>query len=283
MMDLSKALPRIMRGIPTDRTTPAPASGSGEPLSRLYGCDEHGEFMSTGRLSTSLRGWLWSGCPTCKSEREEAEESERKRMAAESKRKAIEQALKSSQMPRRFIDRTFENFEAETTEQEAARGVCRGFAIDFDAHMKTGRSLILSGKPGTGKSHLSAAVMHSVLADGWNAHYVTCMDMIRSVRGTWRKDSERGEEEVLRSLGEKIDLLVIDEVGVQYGTDGEQNIIFDILDRRYREMRPVILITNTSRDAFRQFVGDRVFDRLREVATWVPFSWESHRPKARAV
>ena len=105
MMDLSKSISRLVRSIPTDRTTPAPASGSGEPISRLYGCDDHGEFMSTGRFSIGLRGWLWSDCPTCKAEREEAEESERKRLAAESKRKAIESALKSSQMPRRFLDR----------------------------------------------------------------------------------------------------------------------------------------------------------------------------------
>jgi DNA replication protein DnaC len=106
------------------------------------------------------------------------------------------------------------------------------------------------------------------------------MDLIRSVRETWRRDCEKTETQVLNYL-QYLDLLVIDEVGVQYGTDGEQTVIFDVLDRRYREMRPTVILTNQDKDGFKGFVGDRTFDRLAETARWVPFDWQSYRPTAR--
>jgi DNA replication protein DnaC len=109
---------------------------------------------------------------------------------------------------------------------------------------------------------------------------MTCMDVIRSIRGTWRKDSDKSESQVLGYL-ERLDLLVIDEIGMQYGTDGEQTIIFDVLDRRYRELRPLVLLTNQGREGFKDYVGERTYDRLRETSRWVAFDWPSYRSQAR--
>lgn len=76
-------------------------------------------------------------------------------------------------------------------------------------------------------------------------------------------------------------LLVIDEVGVQYGTEGEQTILFDVLDLRYRGMLPTILMTNQDLSGMKGFLGERTWDRVRETCRWVPFDWESYRPVAR--
>lgn len=38
-----------------------------------------------------------------------------------------------------------------------------------------------------------------------------------------------------------VPLLVIDEIGMQYGTESGQNHLFDVLGRRYRDMMPTIL------------------------------------------
>ena len=80
----------------------------------------------------------------------------------------------------------------------------------------------------------------------------------------------------------EVPLLVIDEIGVQYGTDGEQTVLFEILDRRYREMMPTILLTNQGAEGLRTFIGDRSFDRLRENSRWVTFDWDSYRKQARS-
>jgi len=236
-------------------------------------CPEHGDFVSR-----NIFGRIWSKCPACaESARaaEEAVEREAARVAAQRRHRAM---IDAACIPARFVGCTFDSFIADTDAKRHAVTVARDFAENFDDHARRGAALIFAGKPGTGKSHLAGAILQALLSP--NVRYVTCMDMVRAVRETWRRDSERSEVQVLRYL-QMLDLLVIDEIGMQYGTDGEQNILFDVLDRRYREVKPVILLTNQDKEGFKGFVGERTYDRLRETSRWVPFDWESFRPTAR--
>ena len=126
---------------------------------------------------------------------------------------------------------------------------------------------------------LAGAILQAIMP----AHvgmYTTAGNVIRMVRSTWRRDSDRSEGEVLSIYG-GVPLLVVDEIGVQYGTDGEQNILFEVLDRRYRDMLPTILLANQSKDGLKQFLGERAYDRLTETGRIVAFEWESYRPHAR--
>lgn len=262
------------------------ALGSNKPLREELGertetCATHGEFTATGTriLLTKPPKEIWSGCPACK-----AEEERRAHEAAQAARQAamkhqIEEMLVQAAIPQRFVGKTLDSYRAENDGQRKALEVCRSFAENFDRHLKTGASLVMSGLPGTGKSHLAGAILQAILPRYVGA-YMTLMDLIRMLRDTWRRDSEMTESQMLAKLQE-LPLLVIDEVGVQYGTDGERAILFDVLDRRYRGIRPTILMTNLGKEDFRAAVGDRVFDRLTETARWLPFDWPSFRAQAR--
>lgn len=240
-------------------------------------CEKHGIFIATGRQLA--RREVWSECPACRQERDDAEEAWRKRRAADQLRADMEAKMEQVAVPARFTGKSLDNFHADTPAQKHALTTARDYLESFPARAKNGQGLILAGMPGTGKSHLAAGILQGLLPDRVGL-YVTCMGIIRSIRGTWRKDSERSEGEVLHIL-RTVPLLVIDEVGVQYGTDGEQTILFDVLDGRYREMQPTILLTNQDKAGFKSFVGDRAYDRLAEVCSWIPFDWASYRPQAR--
>lgn len=84
--------------------------------------------------------------------------------------------------------------------------------------------------------------------------YLNALDLVRMVRDTWRRDSEMTESAVLQELS-TVSLLVIDEIGVQYGTEGEQVILFDVLNRRYRDLMPTILLTNLGAKGMKEFLG----------------------------
>jgi len=276
MMDLSEALKLSTLRLRSDFKVDAATE------TEERDCQDHGKYTATGQFKANINRMIWTRCPACREADEKAVMEDAEKRASAAGAASIERKLKLANIPKRFTRRTFETFVANGNQQEAALTTCRAYAEEFADAMRSGGSLVLSGAPGTGKSHLAASVMLRVMSDGRTVQYVTCMDMIRLVRGTWRKDSDRTEDDVLRELGETLDLLVIDEIGVQYGTEGEQTVVFDVLDRRYREMRPTILISNAGREQFKAYVGDRVYDRLREVAKWVPFDWDSYRPTARA-
>jgi DNA replication protein DnaC len=242
----------------------------------LY-CEKHGAYLSKGKKLT--RREVWTRCPGCTADREAEECAERERRAAELTKADLEAKLEQVAIPARFIGKTLDNFHADNEPQKYALTVARDYLENFSQHAKRGEGLIFSGMPGTGKSHIAGAILQGLLPKRVGL-YVTCMGIIRSIRGTWRKDSERSESEVLHTL-RSVPLLVVDEIGVQYGTDGEQTILFDVLDGRYREMQPSILLTNQDRAGLKQFLGERAYDRLTETSRWIPFDWPSYRLQAR--
>jgi len=241
-------------------------------------CEAHGQYLSAGTRYLGKRE-IWTPCPDCEEARLTAELQAQAQAAAKAAQSRIEAAIGQAAIPQRFIGRSFDNFHADTPRLLAALQAAQDFARDFEAKSKQGATLILSGLPGTGKSHLAIAVLQEIMPEHVGL-YTTCMGVIRAVRGTWRKDSEQSEAQVLDTFG-TVPLLVLDEIGVQYGTDGEQTILFDVLDRRYRDMKPTILLTNQDRAGFKQFIGERTYDRLTEISRWVSFDWGSYRPKAR--
>lgn len=237
-------------------------------------CPEHGPYTSR-----NLLGKAWSKCPACDEIARVAAQREQESAAAKLADERTQRILGAAAIPKRFIGRTFDGFVADSDQKRHALTVVRDYAEQFDGYAKRGIGLILSGMPGTGKSHLAAALMQTMIGRK-QVQYATCLDMIRAIRDTWRRDSVQSESSVLAHLRD-LDLLVIDEVGVQYGTDGEQTVLFDVLDRRYREVKPTVVITNQDKDGLRGFVGERTFDRLAETCRWVPFDWPSYRPIAR--
>ena len=74
------------------------------------------------------------------------------------------------------------------------------------------------------------------------------------------------------------DLLIIDEVGVQTGTDAESKALFDVFNERYQNLKPTVLISNLDAEGFVQAVGRRIADRVKEDGGEIlSFDWESHR------
>ena len=77
------------------------------------------------------------------------------------------------------------------------------------------------------------------------------------------------------------DLLILDEVGVQFGSDAEKLILFEIINTRYQDMKPTILISNLTLVELGKYIGERVVDRMREGGGAIlSFDWDSYRGAA---
>ncbi|NHX33749.1 ATP-binding protein, partial [Escherichia coli] len=79
------------------------------------------------------------------------------------------------------------------------------------------------------------------------------------------------------------DLLIIDEVGVQFGSEAEKLILFEIINTRYERMKPTILISNQTREELGAFIGERVIDRMSDGGgCTLAFTWDSYRSRKHA-
>lgn len=247
-----------------------------EPEYRDSICSIHGEYKEKGIFFFKPEP-KWLGCQLCKDEEKKKDLENRaikEQLEAQAK---IENRLNKAGIPLRFRDRTLDNYLADTEQKKRSLSVARNYSENFKEYRKTGKTLIFSGKAGTGKSHLAIAIAQSLMPR-YTALYINALDAVRMIRDTWRRDSEMSETQVLEMLG-SIDLLIIDEIGVQYGTDNEQLLMFDIINRRYRDAMPIILLTNLGKDGLAEYLTERSFDRLRENGVWVSFDWESFRGK----
>ena len=246
---------------------------------RPANCATHGEYVSKGFMIGRTTRWM--GCPACADAAKLAAEAAEAADLARRKQLNIEATLSRSGIPLRYRTKDFSTFIADTDGKEKALAVAMEFVQNIGSHADKGTTMVFSGPPGTGKSHLAIAIGQALMERG-TVLYTSAIDAVRMIRDTWRRDSPKTDSHVLEALA-SVGLLLIDEGGVQDGTEAEQVSLFDIIDKRYRDMMPMILLTNQNKTGMKTFLGDRSFDRLRESGQWVTFDWESHRGRALAV
>lgn len=167
---------------------------------------------------------------------------------------------------------SFTNYEVAGPEQRQAYSMAKSYAQNFGGGFA---SFVFSGAPGTGKNHLAAAIGNHLLAAGHSVLVVTIPDLMLRVRECY--DEGQSESSLLNDLC-NVDLLVLDEVGIQRGSSGEKVIINQVIDRRLSSMRPVGILTNLNHGELVATLGPRVMDRLQmDGGIWVNFDWGSYR------
>jgi DNA replication protein len=239
-------------------------------------CSFHGAYTAK-KLCFGSRE-IWSGCKECL----ENEDRERMQALDERRKKAsMDGLLHRAAIPLRFRDCSLDNYRVDATnlKQQRALDFAREYAASFDEAVRSGRSMIFLGRTGTGKTHLSTAIANDIIRRGYTALFTSVMEAVLTVRETYRRDAEKKEREAIAAFT-RPDLLILDEVGTQYGTDSERLIIYEILNARYQIRRPVLLIGNARIVEMQQAIGDRALDRIRSNGgIAVPFDWNSYRTR----
>lgn len=244
---------------------------------RQASCQQHGQYEARS-FSILGKSMPWSRCPVCAAEREAEQKAEEERRNREAKQAALMKKIGHSGIPDRFHNRTLEAFEAETDEKKRALAFAKDYADNFDAVLSTGRCALFIGLPGTGKTHLACGIGLQIMREqNRTVYFTTVQRAMRRVKDSWSRYSRETESQAIETLVAP-DLLILDEVGVQSGSDFERNTLFDVLNERYEKRRPTILISNLTPGEVKAFLGERVVDRIREDGggTMV-FKWQSYR------
>ncbi|WP_462383343.1 ATP-binding protein [Pseudomonas sp. Marseille-QA0892] len=248
------------------------------PETRHAICDVHGPFEQ--KVTRLMGRPISSLCPVCEAERKSRESADAKARDAWERRRSLEQRLGAAAIPKRFQQRTLDQYRTERKGQEKALKACREFVNEFPAIAESGRCLMMLGTPGTGKTHLGAAIANQVISDhGATAVYRVLGDIFHAIRDSYGPHSEKTERQILAPLI-AADLLVLDEIGVtkEQPSDFELRTLFSIINGRYEQCRPTIVISNLGVDEVKASLGERCTDRLREGGVIVLlFNWASER------
>lgn len=197
-------------------------------------------------------------------------------IARENRAMKMQRILGRSGIRELHINCSFDNYRVECEGQQLALARARQYAAEFDGSLA---SFVFSGKPGTGKNHLAAAIGNELILRGKSVLVVTVADLMSSIKGTFNQGNGLTEERLLQDLSQ-VDLLVIDEIGMQTESRYEKVIINQIVDRRSSTRRPTGMLSNLDITGMNGLLGERVMDRMRlGKSLWVRFSWDSFRSR----
>jgi DNA replication protein DnaC len=158
--------------------------------------------------------------------------------------------------------KTIDDFDF--TFQSTVRLALLGSYLSAD-FVTEGRSLILSGKTGRGKTHLAIAIAYRAIQNGFDAVFTTAAALIDDLSRASRDGRLR---EALATYTHPA-VLVCDEVGyLTYGTDAA-NVLFHVVNERHLKKRAMIFTTNKTLSAWGrvlhdQDLADTIVDRILE-------------------
>lgn len=238
-------------------------------------CEIHGDYDST-KIEVAGRE-IWSDCPSCARKKIDYEDKRLRQAAIRAQEQAkAQQLFGRAAIPKRFVTRTLESYTARTEGETKALNAASKYVQNWDENRDNGTSLIFTGNPGTGKTHLAVGIARKVMEQSGTAMYTRVIEIAQSVKETYSGNG-RTERQVIRSFSDP-DLLIIDEVGRQYGTDAEKMYLFEVINARYEECKPTILISNLNINQLKEYIDPAAMDRLREGGgRMIAFDWDSSR------
>src|SRR5712664_902529 len=153
---------------------------------------------------------------------------------AQRKQTRLQRCTRSAHFP---FFKTIDEFDftLQSTLRESVIGSYLG--LEF---VTEGRSLILHGKTGRGKTHLAVAIGYRAIQNGFETLFTTAAELIEDLSNA----SKRGHLQESLATYTHPHVLVIDEVGyLTYGPDAA-NVLFHVVNDRHLKKRPMIFTTN---------------------------------------
>lgn len=223
-------------------------------------CARHGPFI--GR------------CGACRSEK--IAEQEAQRVASERAQRTRD-LLARADLPERFVGCTLDGYAPRTAKQRRALEVCERYVDELDARVSRGRSLVLVGPIGVGKTHLLVSIAVEAIVRGVSTRYTTAESLV-AAWGTDGVDKRGGFGNWVdvRPLFAWPRLLVLDELFVPTSAkDGAA--LLAVIDERYRRRLPTLVASNLDWDEMKTHVGERFCDRLLEGGDVIAMDGKSAR------
>lgn len=132
---------------------------------------------------------------------------------------------------------------------------CREYTACFTPD---GDSLLLQGATGIGKTHLCLAIARGVTEKGYGVVYGSVQPLIRQLEDEHFGRTQGDSERQLTTC----DLLVLDDLGMEFDTPFGRACIYNILNARLLEGRPTVISTNLGFSALQQRYGDQIASRI---------------------
>ena len=156
---------------------------------------------------------------------------------------------------------TFDNADNKDT---SVYKLCKKYADRFGDMLDNKlekNGLVLCGSFGTGKTYMSICIANAVIDSGH-----TCL--VTDFSTIWNKWYSEQDKESFVEKFKQYSLLIIDDFAVQRDTPGMTELMYNIINERYKVKRPLIITTNLSISDLnnqKETAKRRYYDRINEL------------------
>lgn len=134
---------------------------------------------------------------------------------------------------------------------------CKAYAEDFTTKSK---NLLMMGATGLGKTHLSLAIANRVLEKGYDVYYDSIQNIMDKLEGEHFGRLPR--EESIKDDILSCDLLIIDDLGVEFSTQFTVSELHNIINTRILRCLPTIISTNLELADIEKQYSQRIASRI---------------------
>ena len=195
----------------------------------------------------------------------------------------VKETVISSGMGQLIEKQSFDNFDFSGYDESTLEIMQRTVAIAKDFAVNFGKkpnSLVLFGKTGTGKTHISSAIAREVITKGYDVIY----DSAQNIMNDYENDRFRsgyGQKEIRSERYTECDLLIIDDLGTEFTTPFTVSTIYNLLNARICAGKAMIISTNIPLKQLDDCYHSRISSRLCFEFDPVPFVGKDVRQKKK--
>ena len=205
-------------------------------------------------------------CACCKAKREQQEVAIRQQKHRDLVRRLKAEGFSDTAM----LNWTFENDNGRSPQMHHAHR----YVEQWQTMRSENLGLLLWGGVGTGKSFMAGCIANALMEQ----EVAVCMTNFARIMNELNNAFSGRNEVVDRLCG--YPLLVIDDFGMERGTEYVLEQIYNIIDSRYRSRKPLIVTTNLTLTELKNpqdTAHARIYDRLLELCTPIACTGPSMR------